>query len=188
MQDWKSRVVRAFRDRGTDVPAPAVVDELAQHLDELWRSEVSGGKSADEATAIVATELTHLATNTRRLAGTRAFEAGVPRRRRVAIGAAHDLRQAVRMVVAQPGFSAVVVLTLAIGIGISTAVMALSAAVLLTPLSFPESDRLVMLHASNDRGRFGSELSYLDVEDIRRDRGPLTDVAAAPPYSGPLLG
>jgi putative ABC transport system permease protein len=75
-----------------------------------------------------------------------------------------------------------------LGIGISTAVLSLSAAMLLTPLSFPESDRLVMLHASNDRGRFGNELSYLDFDDIRSDRGPLSDVAAALRYSGTLLG
>ena len=61
------------------------------------------------------------------------------------------------MVAAQPGFSAVVVLTLALGIGISTAVLSLSAAVLMTPLPFPESDRLVMLHASNQHGRFSND-------------------------------
>jgi len=188
MQNWKTLVVEAFRERRAQVPAPAVVDELAQHLEEVWRSAMARGTSAEEAKGLVASELAHLATNTRRLSGTRAFEAGVPRRRSVAIGSAHDVRQAFRMVAAQPGFSAVVVLTLALGIGISTAVLSLSAAVLLTPLPFPDSDRLLMLHATNDRGRFGNELSYLDFEDIRRDRGPLEDVAAVLRYSATMAG
>ncbi|MGH8431607.1 MAG: hypothetical protein ACREUF_14520, partial [Solimonas sp.] len=91
MQDWKTLVVEAFRQRAAQVPAPAVVDELAQHLEEVWRSAMARGVSAEEARGLVASELAHLGTNTRRLSGTRAFEAGVPRRRSVAIGAAQDV-------------------------------------------------------------------------------------------------
>src|SRR4051794_36499217 len=54
-----------------------------------------------------------------------------------------DLRYAVRSLRRSPGFTAIVTLTLALGVGASTAVYTVVDAVLLQPLSFPESDRLV---------------------------------------------
>jgi putative ABC transport system permease protein len=57
----------------------------------------------------------------------------------------HDLRHGLRSIVLHPGFSAVVVLTLAAGIGLSTAVFSLVEQILLRPLPFPEPQRLVVV-------------------------------------------
>jgi putative ABC transport system permease protein len=57
-----------------------------------------------------------------------------------------DVRHGFRLVAKRPGFSATVVLTLAIGIGATTTIFSLVNAVLLRPLSYPNSDRLMSLH------------------------------------------
>ena len=54
----------------------------------------------------------------------------------------NDLLYALRTLQKQPGFAAVVVITLALGIGASTAIFSVVNAVLLRPLPFPNSDRL----------------------------------------------
>jgi predicted permease len=61
-----------------------------------------------------------------------------------------DVRYALRLMVQRPGFTAVVVLTLALGIGANTAVFTVINAVLLRPLPFGEPERLMALW-ENDR-------------------------------------
>ncbi len=64
-----------------------------------------------------------------------------------------DLRFAFRAFVRQPGFSALVVGTLALGIGLNTAIFSIVNSVILRPLPFPDSDRIVQI--KKDLPRFG---------------------------------
>ena len=64
-----------------------------------------------------------------------------------------DLRFGARMLFRRPGFSAMVVLMLALGIGINTAIFSVFHAVLLRPLPYPQAERLVKLWEAD--ARFG---------------------------------
>src|SRR5262245_16360481 len=74
-------------------------------------------------------------------------------RRRNMSGMLRDLRYGARMLVKKPGFSLTAVLTLALGIGATTAIFTVVNAVLLRPLPYPEAGRLVYV-SQTLRGEF----------------------------------
>ena len=81
-----------------------------------------------------------------------------------------DLRFAIRQLRKSPGFALTTILTLALGIGATTAIFSLLNAVLLQPLPFPHPDRLMSLSSSDtsaSKAGVPSSVSYPDFFDWR---------------------
>src|SRR5689334_20033767 len=89
-----------------------------------------------------------------------------------------DFRFAFRALLRRPTFAAAVILTLALGIGASTAVFSLFDAALLRPLPFRDPSRLVMLWGVAGPAREVRGASFLEIGDWRALNRSFTDVAA----------
>src|SRR6476646_2456334 len=77
-----------------------------------------------------------------------------------------DLRYALRKLAKAPAFAAIAILTVALGIGANTAIFSLVNDVLLRPLPFPESERIIYFEGKNPAaGITDSNVSYLDFTD-----------------------
>ncbi len=100
-----------------------------------------------------------------------------------------DLRYAFRSLLRSPGFTAVAVLTLALGIGANTAIFSVVNAVLLRPLSYNEPEQLVSLRAKlTARNRNDLPMSQPEYEDLQREVPALRDIAAIWPININLTG
>jgi len=90
-----------------------------------------------------------------------------------------DIRYGIRMLVKNPGFTAVAVLTLALGIGANTAIFTVVNSVLLRPLPFPEPERIFAVHqAMPEKGIPKSGASYPNFLDWSRQNQSFEHLAA----------
>lgn len=100
-----------------------------------------------------------------------------------------DLRLGFRQFRKSPGFTAVAVLTLALGIGANTAIFSLVHAVLLRSLPYRNPDRLVRISFNNSGvGLQDVPFSVPELDDLRTRAGVFEDVSAALGASVNLTG
>jgi len=96
----------------------------------------------------------------------------------------HDLRHALRSLGRRPGFLAVVVLTAAVGIGATTSVFSVVSSVVLSPLPYPEPERLVRLYSAEiDEPDQRNFLPGPDFVDYRERSGAFAAAGAFYDYS-----
>src|SRR5438552_408037 len=91
----------------------------------------------------------------------------------------NDIRYGVRSLLKRPGFTAIAVITLALGIGANTAIFSVVNTLLLRPLPFKEPARLVQVWEANyKRGRNTMEVSYPNFADWRDQNQVFEQIAA----------
>jgi len=100
-----------------------------------------------------------------------------------------DVRHALRRVLSAPGFAAIAMLTLALGIGANVAIFTVVNAVLIRPLPFANPDRLVRV-AADARATGGRNIgiSQPELEDLRDRAGAFEGVSALWPVSASFVG
>jgi putative ABC transport system permease protein len=88
-----------------------------------------------------------------------------------------DVRYGLRMLAKSPGFTCLVIFTLALGIGANTAIFSVVSAVILQPLPFPDPKQIVNVRGVDLRTGEGRALSYPDFLDLRAQSHSLEAVA-----------
>ena len=136
-----------------------IVEELAQHLEDRWCELVAGGAGEDEATRLALAEFREGNLLAKYMAPLQ--QARTPAPITPGASAGHvlrdvwqDLRYATRMVRRQPTFSLTAILTLALGIGATTAMFSVVNGVVIQPLPYPQSENVVTIGVS---AVFGSQ-------------------------------
>ncbi|MGC2612794.1 MAG: ABC transporter permease, partial [Terracidiphilus sp.] len=88
----------------------------------------------------------------------------------------YDLRYGIRQLRNTPGMALLAILTLALGVGANTAIFTVIESVLLRPLPYAHSDRLVFIGPGGDKPSFGST-SWLNFRDVQTQSKLLEDTA-----------
>lgn len=162
---WFARVSELFvkerRDRELDA-------EMASHLEMHVEDNVRAGMTPEEARrqALI------------KLGGVEQTKENYRERRGLPWleSLLQDVRFGVRILRKNPGFTAVAVLTLALGIGANTAVYSVIDGALLNPIPFPQPDRIVDLHARWPQFQ-KAMLSYPNFLDVQRENATFEGIA-----------
>jgi putative ABC transport system permease protein len=184
MPDWKREVVERLDALELDPTREAeIVEELSQHLEDRYAESLASGASPEDAHRAALAELSDgelLRRELRRVEKRVAPEPialGTNRRRNMLTGLWQDLRYGARMLMRQPGFTTIAVVTLTLGIGANTAIFSIINAVVFRPRPVAQPEQLVELYSGGARDPYGSS-AYQDFL-VFRDQGEVFSGLAA---------
>src|SRR3712207_1144166 len=162
---------RFFRLPSAERDVHALVDdEIAFHVDTLAEELVAQGRSPEEARREALRRFGDLDGVRRRCYDISASHATAMRRHELLSAVWQDVVYAARGMGRARGFSLVVLLTLALGIGATTAVFSVVRGVLLRPLPFPDAGRVVRLWPGNPKAVAERRaVSAKELEDWERE-------------------
>ena len=160
-------------------PGDELRDEIQSHLQMAAEDRINRGESAQQANSAARREFGNVSLVQ--------FVARDQRGWRWIEELLQDLRYGIRSLRKNPAFTAIAVLTLALGIGANTSVFSVVNSVLINPLPYPHPDQLVTLHESKPNFRAGS-ISYPNFRDWQRNNHSFSAVAIARATSFTLTG
>ena len=166
------RLRSLFRRKEADMDLD---DELRDHIEQKTEEYVAKGLAPEEARRQVLLEMGGIEK--------RKEECREARRVTWLQDIIHDLHFGLRMLRKSPGFTAVAILTLVLGIGANTAIFSIINAVLLRPLPYPHPDRLVRIFFNEPGvGLRDVRFSKPELDDLLTRSGVFEDVS--PIYEG----
>src|SRR6202163_441045 len=98
-----------------------------------------------------------------------------------------DLRLGLRMLLKNPGFTGIVVVTLALGIGANVALFSVVNGVLLNPLPYPQPEQLVTLDQSKPNFETGA-IPYPNFRDLQKENRAFSAMAISRGFGFSLIG